>query len=150
LAEAGHTEEAGEVLDENEELYRSFPDPWTQLRVTWLRGDLLAARADEEAAERAYQEALQGFIERGIGYDAALVAMDLALLYLRQGRTSEVKRLAEEMVPIFQAQDVHREALAALRLFQEAARREEITMEQVRKLVKYLQESRKDPGRRFE
>jgi tetratricopeptide (TPR) repeat protein len=150
LAEAGYSEEAAEVLDENEELYRSFPDPWTQLRVTWLRGDLLAARADEEAAELAYQEALQGFIERGIGYDAALVAMDLALLYLRQGRTSEVKRLAEEMIPIFQAQDVHREALGALRLFQEAARREEITMEQVRSLVKYLQESRKDPERRFE
>ena len=84
LAEAGHTEEAAEVLDENEELYQSFPDPWTQLRVTWLRGDLLAAQGDEEAAERSYREALGGFVDRGIGYDAALVAMDLALLYLHQ------------------------------------------------------------------
>lgn len=94
LAEGGHTEEAAEMLDENEELYRSFPDPWTQLRVTWLRGDLLAARGDEESAERAYREALGGFVERGIGYDASLVAMDLALLYLRQGRTSEAYRAA--------------------------------------------------------
>ena len=78
------------------------------------------------------------------------MALKLARLYLLQGRTSEVKRLAEEMIPIFQAQDVHREALAALRLFQEAARREEVTTEQVRKLVKYLQEARNDPGRRFE
>ncbi len=150
LAVAGRFEESADLLEEDEKLYRSFPDPWTQLRVSWLRGDLLAARGDEEAAERAYREALQGFVERGIGYDAALVSMDLALLYLRQGHTSEVKRLAEEMIPIFQAQDVHREALAALRLFQEAARREEVTMEQARKLVQYLHEARNDPERRFE
>jgi hypothetical protein len=47
---------------------------------------------------------------------------DHAFLYLRQGRAADVKRLAEEIFPVFQAQDVHREAVAALRLFQEAAR----------------------------
>jgi tetratricopeptide (TPR) repeat protein len=150
LAEAGHADEAAELLDEDEELYRKFPDPWTQIRVVWLQGDLALARGDEEGATKAYREACTGFIEQGIGYDAALVALTLASIYLRQGRTAEVKRLAEEMIPIFQAQDVHREALAALRLFQEAARREEVTTEQVRKLVKYLQEARNDPGRRFE
>lgn len=33
-----------------------------------------------------------------------------------------VKQLAEEIAPVFAAQDVHREALAAPALFQEAAR----------------------------
>jgi hypothetical protein len=97
-----------------------------------------------------WRKAFKGFLDQGIGYDAALVALDLALLYLRQGRTAEVKRLARQMIPIFQAQDVHREALAALVLFQKAARREEVTVEQLLRLVKYLQEARTDPGMRWE
>ncbi len=42
-------------------------------------------------------------MSEGIGYDAALVSLDLALLYLRQNRTAAVKELAEEMREIFAA-----------------------------------------------
>jgi hypothetical protein len=38
-----------------------------------------------------------------------------------------MKELAGEMLPIFQAADVHREALAALAVFQQAAAREAAT-----------------------
>lgn len=53
------------------------------------------------------------------------------------------------MLPIFQSQDVHREALAALRLFQEAALRQELTVEKALQVVTYLREARTEPGRRF-
>ena len=53
-------------------------------------------------------------------------SLDLAVLYLRLGRRAEVRRLAEEILPLFKAQDVHREALAALTLFQEAARQDSL------------------------
>jgi len=59
---------------------------------------------------------------------------------------AEVQRLAEEMVAAFESQEVHREALAALRLFQEAARREEITESVVRDLFTYLASARSDPA----
>ncbi len=85
----------------------------------------------------------------GNGYDAAMVTMELVLLYLRQDRTADVKRAAEEMVPIFHAQDVHREALAALVLFQDAARREELTVRKVHEIAAYLREARGNPGLRF-
>jgi tetratricopeptide (TPR) repeat protein len=150
LLAVGQIDECAELLDEDEEQYQRFPDSWTQLRVTWLRGDIGQIRGDEETAEKSYRKAFEGFLKMGFGYDAALVALDLALLYLRQGRTSEVKRLARQMIPIFQAQDVHREALAALALFQKAARREEVTVEQLLRLVKYLQEARNDPGMGWE
>lgn len=149
LVRIGQIEEAVDLLEEDADLYRNLSDLHFLLRVSWLRGDIARARGEEQEAERAFREAWKGFIEGGIGYDAALVSLDLALLYLRQGRTAEVKRLAAEMVPIFQAQDVHREALAALALFQEAALREDLTVEQVKRLVKYLQEARDDPGRGF-
>jgi tetratricopeptide (TPR) repeat protein len=139
---AGRSQEAEETLQEDADLYQRFADSWTQLRLTWLRGNLADARGQEEPAERAYREARDGFIAEERGYDAALVSMDLAIFYLRQGRTDSVRRLAEEMVPILAAQDVHREALAALVLFQDAARRDELTIEKVREAAASLREGR--------
>jgi tetratricopeptide (TPR) repeat protein len=150
LSESGRYAEAIDMLARDEALYQEFPEPWTQLRLTWLRGKIAAGQGDLAAAEEAFLVVQQGFASAGIGYDAAMLAVgDLAPLYLLQGRTADVKRLAEEMLPIFQAQDVHREALAALMLFQEAARREELTVQQLRDLVRYLEDARKDPSLRF-
>jgi hypothetical protein len=72
----------------------------------------LLGRTDE--AERALLSVRAGFLDRKLGYDAALVSLDLAMLYLRQSRTAELKELAEQMHPVFEAEDIHREALAAL------------------------------------
>ena len=48
-------------------------------------------------------------------------------MYLRQGRTAEVKQLAEEMIAVFQEQNLPDDALRALPLFAAAAQREELT-----------------------
>jgi tetratricopeptide (TPR) repeat protein len=149
LVHAGRFEEASAQLERDEELYRRFPEPWTELRLVWLRGDIAAGRGDLEAAERAYLATRDGFVAQGIGYDAAMVSLDLAVLYLREGRTADVRRIAEEMVPIFAAQDVHREALAALALFQEAARQDQLTVEKVREVTDYLRTARREPELRF-
>ena len=148
LAESGQYDEAADALDTDEDLYRRFPEP-TQLRLAWLRGKIAAGRGEAEAAERSLLAARDGFLGLGIGYDAAMVSLDLALVYLRQERSAEILRLAEEMFPIFESQDVHREAIAALRLFQEAARREEVTADLVRDLAVYFREARRDPSLRF-
>jgi tetratricopeptide (TPR) repeat protein len=150
LAEDGQYREAAEMLALDEGLYREFPEAWTQLRLAWLRGKIAAGLGRSEEAERIFLAVRDGFIAQGIGYDAAMVSIeDLALLYVREGRVSDVKRLAEEIYPIFQAQDVHREAVAALMLFQEAARQEQLTVKAVREYARYLQEARTDPSLRF-
>jgi len=137
------------VLEEDADLFNSFPQPWLQLRLRGLQGKIATARGDFATAEAAYLEMRDGFLQQGLGYDAAIVSMDLALLYLRQRRTAELKTLAKEMLPIFRSQEVHREALAALVLFQEAIREESITTAFVRELAAYLDEARRDPGLRF-
>lgn len=73
-----------------------------------------------------------------LGFNAALAGLDLTLLYVEEGRTAEVKRLAEEMLPLFLAQDFHREAAAALVLFQEAVEREAVTAPMLTELIAYL------------
>jgi tetratricopeptide (TPR) repeat protein len=149
LVDSGEPGQAEQVLEEDADLYKRYQEPWLQLRLTGLRGKIAAARGDFATAETAFLEMRDGFLEQGIGFDAAIVSMDLALLYLRQGRTAELKALAREMLPIFRSQDVHREAVAALVLFQEAVREEQITTAFVRELAAYLDQARTDPSLRF-
>ena len=150
LVKAGRFEEAAELFEADRALYEQVQEPWHQLRLTWLRGDIAAAGGDFAGAEQAYLEARNGFIRQGIGYDAAMASLDLAILYLKEGRMADVQRVAEEMLPIFQSQDVHREALAALQLFQEAARQQELTIDKALEVAAYLREARTEPGLRFE
>ena len=149
LVENGEPRQAAEVLDADADLYQRYPEPWVQLRLTGLRGKIAAARGDIATAEAAFLAMREGFLQEGLGYDAAIVSMDLALLYLRQGRTAELKALAKEMLPIFRSQDVHREAITALFLFHEAVREEQVTAAFIRELAAYLDAARHDPGLRF-
>jgi tetratricopeptide (TPR) repeat protein len=149
LAEAGRYEQAAGLVAADTDLYRRFPEPWTQLRLTWLRGKIAAGLGEAREAERLFRETRDGFLGRGIGYDAAMVSLDLALLYHKEGRTAEVQRLSEEMVAAFETQEVHREALAALRLFQDAARREEVTDSLIRDLATFLASAKNNPELRF-
>jgi hypothetical protein len=71
-------------------------------------------------------------------YSVALVSLDLALLLSRQGRTGELKLLAAELIATFSAQEVHREANAALVLFQRACEEERVTAELITRLAMLL------------
>jgi tetratricopeptide (TPR) repeat protein len=118
-------------------------------RLRWVEGKIAGDLDRYADAEAALRETRDAFVERGIGFDAALVSLDLAALYARQGRAEEVKRLASEMVPIFESRDVHREALAALLLFKEAALAERVTLSLLDQIVSYLERARLDPELRF-
>jgi len=93
---------------------------------------------------------VEQLVARGIAFDSARACLDLAQLYLRQERSAEVKRLAGQMVAIFKAQEVPREALAAVILFQQAADQEKATVELAKKLSDYLRRAQHCPELRFE
>jgi hypothetical protein len=119
-------------------------------RLATARNDLERSplgRLDE--AETALREARDAFVERGIGFDAALVSLHLASVYAKKGDTSEMKRLAAEMVPIFESRDLHPEALAALAIFRQAAEAEEVTLGLLDRMAIYLQRARWNPELRF-
>jgi tetratricopeptide (TPR) repeat protein len=149
LVEQGRFDAAADLLQADAELYERFADPWTALRRVWLQGKIAFATWRLEEAEQAFLEVRRGFILQGNGYDAAMVSLDLALLYLKEGRMGEVKPVAAEMHTLFGAQEIHREAAAALLLFQEAAEREALTAEWVEDLTAYLKRARENPELRF-
>ncbi|HSS78788.1 MAG TPA: helix-turn-helix domain-containing protein [Thermoanaerobaculia bacterium] len=119
-------------------------------RVVWLEGKIAAGLGRLEDARSAFEQVRRIFLHYGLAFDYALVSLELALILLEQGRTAEVRTLAEEMLTIFQAQEVEREALAALRVFCDAAKREAATVELTRRVVKFLYRAQHDPELRFE
>lgn len=150
LTDCGRAEEARRHLEGIRHLYDGFSDPWTRLRLTWLEARIAAGLGHHEEAERKLRELRGAFVEQRLGYDASIVTLDLAALYLEQGRTAEVRRLAEEALPVLLAQDIHREAMAALIAFQQATEIERATPGMVQQVAAYLYRARHNPELRFE
>ena len=149
LCESGRWSEADSTVGEDRELYGQFADAWTQIRLRWLEGRIAPGLGDATAAEGFLSETRDRFIAEGWNYDAALVSLELAARYVEEGRTGDLKRLVEAMYPIFEAEEVHREALAALLLFRDAVHEERITLETVQRLRRYLEVAKEDPSLRF-
>jgi hypothetical protein len=114
LMEMGRLREARALLARSRGLYRQVSDPRIQLRARWVEAQLAAASGQLGRAVRLLARVRIGFAQRGDGYDAALVSLELAALCARLGQTSSMRRLASEAFPIFQSRRVQREALAAL------------------------------------
>jgi tetratricopeptide (TPR) repeat protein len=142
--------EAGDMLPELQRLTARLGNGLDKVRVRWLEGRIAAGQGKRREAIETLSWVRQEFSSQGIAYDTAQANLELSVLYLEEGRTDAVKRLARQMVPIFQAQGVHREALAALKLFQDAAEREALTVDLARRLAAHFQRVRYNPGLRFE
>ena len=150
LAEAGRFMEAREIFVHAGPLYDLFPDASTRNRRKWVQGKIAHGLGQPAQAEVLWTSSRDGFIAEGIAYDAALVSLDLAALYAEQGATEGLKRLAQEMLVIFQSRKIHREALAALSYLQQALEAERATVELIRRIAVFLKRAATDPGLRFE
>jgi tetratricopeptide (TPR) repeat protein len=150
LLESGRAQEAGFLLKASRSELDVHAGELLRLRVRWLEGKIHQSLGELGEAEQDLVEARRGFVEQGIGFDAAAVSLDLASLFAVQGRAGEMRLLAEEMLPIFQARDLHREAIAALIVFRQAVRMERVSESLLREIQTYLERSRKDHRLRFE
>ncbi len=141
--------EAAELIEE----VRRDPDGLGKIdltRILWLDGRILAGLGRPREARRRLAEARQRFAAEAMSYDVALALLEEAGLLLLEGRTEEVKALTLELAKIFDSKGVHREALAALRTFDEAVQQEVATADLARRVLSFLFKARYDQGLRFE
>jgi tetratricopeptide (TPR) repeat protein len=150
LADAGRPLEAQALYRETRALYRSFPDPFIRNRRSWLKGKISRGLGDLEQAESLFLAARDGFIAEGVPYDTALVSLELATLYAEQGRIAELRRLTDEMIPIFTSRQIHREALAALSFLCRSMEAERASAEGLARVAAYLRRAQYDPAQKFE
>ncbi len=150
LTTLGVFDQAEAMLPEVAALCRSLGNPLDLLRLQWAKARIVAGVGETTDAIQMLQAVRQEFAERGMAYDTALVSLELTALHLQAGCTAEVKRLSVEMARIFRAQNVPREALAALLFFQKAAERDSATARLAREIAAFLEKQRSDPGLRFD
>jgi tetratricopeptide (TPR) repeat protein len=120
LSDSGKPMQALVVLDRARPLYKQFPDDWTQLRLHWLEGRIARALGHPHDAVHIFRQVWEAFRERGLHYDLVMVSIDLAEAYVAEGNPATAARLASEVHSIMEAWGVHRYALAAWLMLQQA------------------------------
>jgi transcriptional regulator with XRE-family HTH domain/tetratricopeptide (TPR) repeat protein len=136
-------QEASELLPIVREMALQQANDLDLIRVGWLTAKVAAGQGRTDEAIAGLEQVRRGFTARALPYYAALSSLDLAALWLKIGRTAEVKELAIAMGWIFKAKGIDREALAALQLFCDAARQESATVELARKVVVEIEKARR-------
>lgn len=95
-------------------LYREVDDALILLRAGCQEGYMLRDLGHLRAAEAAFIRARDGFCEHKILYEAAVVSLDLAAIYVKVGDAEKLEEIVATTVPIFRSLGVDREALASL------------------------------------
>jgi transcriptional regulator with XRE-family HTH domain len=145
LCLVGHFDKAEAMLPSIHRLSSELGLDLTNLRVKWLTGRVDAGRSRLPQAAALLEEVRQELETLGSAWDGSLVTLELATVYLHQGRTAEVRDIADKLVWVFKAQGIHREALAALSLFREAAARDAATLDLTQEILQYLRKAQSDP-----
>ncbi len=138
-------DEAAELLPCVREMALNQRNELDLIRVLWLEAKVEAGQGRLKKAESGLQRVRRDFLDHDLPYAAAIASLDLAVLWLRAGRTAEVRELAIEMEVVFRAKKIRREALAALLLFCEAARQETATVELARRTIADIEKARRSP-----
>jgi tetratricopeptide (TPR) repeat protein len=149
LNQSGSSREAFALLFHTRPLYLKLGDRMNLLRLRWLEGEVAQGLGRLEQAVAAFREVRHEFLGLGLGYDAALASLDLAAVLLQQGRRTDVRVLAEEMVTVFASRNIHREAMGAILFFCQAAKQEQAETDLAREVAGFLRAARHDEGLRF-
>lgn len=150
LSETGQFMRAQRLLVKARPLYRQFPQAWSQNPRWWVEGKIARGLGQPDLAEDLLLKARNGFLNAGASYDVAVVSLDLASLYAEQGRFTELKQIAEQIVPIFSSRQIHREALAALAYWRQAVEAEKACLSLVTRVASFLKRARHNPELRFQ
>lgn len=135
--------EAAELMPQVRQLALAYGDKFHRIRLRWIEGIVHRELGRFADAESALLEARSAFGDSSQAVDAALVLLDLAELYSRQGRFADLEGLGSSMVPLFGGLQDDREALVSLKDFQQAAEERSVTRVVLEKARQSLQRTQR-------
>jgi tetratricopeptide (TPR) repeat protein len=150
LTDCGEYRQASRLLLQSGLREAFAAEPLNLLKLRWVEGKIHAGSGRLAQAERAFSGVRSEFLRRAQIYDAALVGLELAAVWLRQGRSAEVGELAEELHATFDDLGVQTEAARALYFVREACRRRAVTVPMIERARQFLERLPWHPGLRFE
>jgi tetratricopeptide (TPR) repeat protein len=149
MVDSGRHREAAQVLL-GSNLRQSFAeDPLNLARLRWVEGKIFAGLGKLRRAERIFREVREGFLDRDQEYDAALVGLELAGVWLQQERAEEVRDLAQEILEVFEDLGIQSEAVKAIRYLNQACARSEATPGLVHRILAFLLRLEWEPRLQF-
>lgn len=134
--------EADELLIGSLDLYEASDDIHAGATLRALQGRVALGLGRFDEAATAYEDCRDGHLTLGRSYDAVLATLDLACVPVEAGRTTDLRRLAAEIIPTFRACGVARETLASLRLLTKAVVAESVTRDLLERLRVSVERSR--------
>jgi len=118
LTDCGRFHEARRILRRSQKAYFAAGDRLNLIKLRWMEGKIAFGLGEHDRAETAFRDAQSQFEQLGLGYNVALVSLDLTALLLDKGETLAARKLVEQTITIFRSRRIARESLAALLLLQ--------------------------------
>ena len=122
LIEAERYRKARTLLWHIRPFFEQDGDRLNILRLRWLEGKICSGLGDGPTAEEHFQYVRKKFKKLRQHYDSALVSLDLAMLWTKQGRRQEGSELAKELIASFRKLRIAREAAASLIIYRQWAK----------------------------
>lgn len=122
----------------------------SRVKVAYLEGRINAGLGELDRAERAFRIALDGLAAEEVRVLRGVVSLDLAVVWMRQGRLAEATTLAAETAASLLAFGVPREAQKALNVLLAALDAQAATAALVQEVVDFLRRVEHAPQARFE
>lgn len=133
-------EQALSLYYEVRDLYSEFHDALVLLRAEWQEGQLLRDLGHLHASEAVLVKVREGFQQRELPLEAALVSLHLAAVYVKLADSRKLAEIVATTVPIFRALGVDREAIASLLQLQQLTEHGRQAFELIRTLSSSIEE----------
>ncbi|MCP4658682.1 MAG: helix-turn-helix domain-containing protein [bacterium] len=124
----GDYEEGSRILSRAKALSKTVDSKIIWYELHWIEGLLHQGRGDLSRAASSLQEARVGLSELAQRERAAMASLDLAIVYVKQDRFSEVLALASEAIPVLEGFKTHRQASPALKVLCDAIADDKVSL----------------------
>ena len=132
---------AYDLLALSEPQFAECTDELVHLRVSWVKGKVERELGLYGAAQFRLEQVRDTYMRKDLTVEVAVVSLDLAEVYARQGLVAQLVGTVAETIPLFQSLGVGRELIAALLKLQEIARSQQAVVALLRDVAKKFQES---------
>lgn len=145
LVDLGRFKEARALLWSHLERLQEQEGRIGRIKLRGLRGLIHAGLGQLDDAARELEEARRELQDAGLSYTAAVGALDLAAVYLQQGRAAEAETVTREAARVFEAMNIPEQGSLAVLLLQKAFEQDIASASLIRRTARFLRRVEHDP-----